>query len=138
MALSVDGGNTWKASNHGLPSAMAPTHILLDPKSPVEARVLYLTSFGRGIYKSTDGGKTWVLRNGGLPEKDPLTWRMAIDSDGTLYVVTTRRSEDGKYGNDQDGWLFRSRNTRSTRVATCLPVEASTCRPMAANTGRMC
>jgi len=110
VVASADGGVTWKVSSGGLPEKTVPTHILLDPKSPVDARVLYLTSFGRGIYKSTDGGQNWVAKNKGLPEKDPLTWRMAIDSNGTLYVVTIRRSEDGKYGNDQDGWVFRSTN----------------------------
>jgi photosystem II stability/assembly factor-like uncharacterized protein len=110
VAESVDGGRTWTATSHGLPSIMSPTHILLDPKSPVTARVLYLTAFGMGVFKSTDGGKNWERKNAGLPEKAPLTWRMAIGSDGTLYVVTIRRSQDGKYGNDQDGWLFRSRD----------------------------
>jgi photosystem II stability/assembly factor-like uncharacterized protein len=100
---------------------MAPTHILLDPKSPAEARVLYLTDFGRGIFKSTDGGQNWELKNAGLPETDPLTWRMALGSDGTLYVVTIRRSQDGKYGNDQDGWLFRSRNGADSWERVPLP-----------------
>jgi photosystem II stability/assembly factor-like uncharacterized protein len=121
VAASVDSGINWKVSNHGLPPTMAPTHILLDPKSPVEARVLYLTDFGRGVFKSTDGGQNWVLKNAGLPEKDPLTWRMAIGSDGTLYVVTIRRSQDGKYGNDQDGWLFRSRDGAESWERVALP-----------------
>jgi photosystem II stability/assembly factor-like uncharacterized protein len=121
VALSLDGGNTWKASSHGLPTTMAPTHILLDPKSPSEARVLYITAFGRGVFKSTDGGQNWVPKSVGLPEKDPLTWRMAIASDGTLYVVTIRRSEDGKYGTDRDGWLFRSRNEAENWERVPLP-----------------
>jgi photosystem II stability/assembly factor-like uncharacterized protein len=118
---SVDGGNTWTAKAQGLPSTLVPTHILLDPKSPAAARVLYLTAFGRGIFKSTDGGQNWAPKNSGLPEKDPLTWRMAMDSAGTLYVVTIRRSQDGKYGNDQDGWLFRSRNGAESWERVTLP-----------------
>ena len=111
VLISVDGGHSWTISNRGLPSAMAPTHILLDPKSPVGARVLYVTLFGLGIYKSTDGGQSWVRKSDGLPADAPLTWRMALGGDGTLYAVTIRRSEDGrKYGDDKDGWLFRSRN----------------------------
>jgi hypothetical protein len=121
VVASVDGGVTWKVSSGGLPPIMAPTHILLDPKSPPEARVLYLTSFGRGVYKSTDGGRNWVLKNKGLPETDPLTWRMTIDSNGTLYLVTIRRSEDGNYGNDQDGWLFRSFNGADSWERVPLP-----------------
>jgi photosystem II stability/assembly factor-like uncharacterized protein len=110
VVLSVDGGHSWTVTTRGLPTAMAPTHILLDPKSPVDARVLYVTAFGRGIYKSTDGGQSWVAKNNGLPEKAPFTWRMARAGDGTLYVVTIRKSQDGKYGNENDGFLFRSRD----------------------------
>ena len=121
VALSVDGGHSWTPASHGLPSAMVPTHILLDPKSPVAARVLYLTAFGIGVYKSTDGGQNWMRKSDGLPEKAPLTWRMAIGSEGTLYVVTVRRSSDGKYGNDQDGWLFRSRNGAESWERVPLP-----------------
>jgi photosystem II stability/assembly factor-like uncharacterized protein len=121
VAASVDGGDTWTAASHGLPPSAAPTHILLDPKSPVTARVLYLASFGRGIYKSTDGGQNWAPKNAGLPEKDPLTWRMALAGDGTLYVVTIRRSIDGKYGNENDGWLFRSRNGADSWERVPLP-----------------
>jgi photosystem II stability/assembly factor-like uncharacterized protein len=46
---------------------------------------------------------------------------MAIDSAGTLYVVTIRRSNDGKYGTDQDGWLFRSRNGAESWERVPLP-----------------
>jgi photosystem II stability/assembly factor-like uncharacterized protein len=119
VAASVDGGDTWTLSSDGLPK-MVPTHILLDPKSPASARVLYVTGFGKGIFKSTDGGRTWSARNGGLPP-DPLTWRMAMDRDGTLYVVTIRRSLDGQYGNDKDGWLFRSRDGADTWERVALP-----------------
>jgi photosystem II stability/assembly factor-like uncharacterized protein len=121
LVTSTDGGVTWTASAHGLPPTLAPTHILLDPKSPVTARVLYLTAFGRGIYKSTDGGQNWVLKNTGLPEQFPLTFRMALASDGTVYVVTIRRSQDGKFGNENDGWLFRSRNGADSWERVPLP-----------------
>jgi photosystem II stability/assembly factor-like uncharacterized protein len=109
VVVSTDGGVTWKTSGSGLPD-MAATHILLDPKSPPEARVLYVTGFGQGVFKSIDGGKTWAPKNIGLPENEPLTWRMAMDKNGVLYVTTIRRSQNGKYGTDDDGWVFRSRD----------------------------
>ena len=121
VVVSTDGGVTWKVSSDGIPSISDPTHILLDPKSPPESRTLYVTVFGQGIFKSTDGGKTWVPKNAGLPDKDPFTWRMAMGGDGALYVVTVRRSQDGKYGNDQDGWLFRSRDGAETWERMTLP-----------------
>jgi photosystem II stability/assembly factor-like uncharacterized protein len=108
VVVSTDGGKSWAASNQGMPEMVA-THILLDPKSPPAARVLYVTGIGRGVFKSTDGGKSWTLRNEGLPD-NPYTWRMAIDRDGTLYVVTIRRSTDGVAGSAGDGAVYRSRN----------------------------
>jgi len=52
------------------------THILLDPNSPVDARVLYVAGFGRGVYKSSDGGRVWVLKNNGITQKEPFAWRL--------------------------------------------------------------
>jgi len=117
---SLDGGNTWKASSRGLPE-MAATHILLDPKSDAKARVLYVTGFGRGVFKSSAGGQTWTAKSRGLPESEPLTWRMAMDRNGVLYVVTIRRSEDGSYGSDRDGALYRSRDGAETWERVPLP-----------------
>jgi photosystem II stability/assembly factor-like uncharacterized protein len=109
VCLSEDGGKTWQPSNQGMPPTAA-THILMDPTSPATARVLYVTGMGRGVFKSVDGGRTWSLHNQGLPAQQPLAWRLARDKDGTLYVILARRSEDGSYGNAQDGALFRSRD----------------------------
>jgi photosystem II stability/assembly factor-like uncharacterized protein len=120
VVVSTDGGRHWAVAGRGLPE-MAATDIVLDPKSPPDARVLYVTGFGRGVFKSTDGGRTWTAKNQGLPPGEPLTWRMAMDRDGGLYVVTIRRSQDGNYGNDQDGWLFRSRNGAETWERAPLP-----------------
>jgi len=107
VTRSDDGGKTWAKSNTGM-DPTAATHILLDPTSPVDARVLYVTGFGRGVYKSTDGGRTWKLKNNGMTQKKPFAWRLARSSNGTLYVVIARRSEDGGIGNDGDGALYRS------------------------------
>jgi photosystem II stability/assembly factor-like uncharacterized protein len=107
VCFSEDGGKTWHKSNSGMDDT-APTHILLDPNSPVNARVLYVAGFGRGVYKSTDGGKTWTLKNQGITQRQPFAWRFALASDGTLYVIIARRSEDGSIGNSNDGALYRS------------------------------
>jgi len=107
VCRSDDGGKTWAKSNAGM-EPTAATHILLDPSSPVDARVLYVSGFGRGIYKSIDSGRTWKLKNNGIAQKEPFAWRLARSSSGTLYVVIARRSEDGRIGNDGDGALYRS------------------------------
>ncbi len=93
VCVSVDGGRTWKPSNAGMPET-APTHILLDPTSPVEKRTLWVAAMGRGVYKSTDDGKTWTLKTTGITQSEPLAWRLARAGDfGTLYIVIARRSE---------------------------------------------
>jgi photosystem II stability/assembly factor-like uncharacterized protein len=109
VCLSEDGGKTWRQSSEGI-SQTAPTHILLDPASPREARVLYVAGFNKGVYKSTDGGKSWQLRNNGIEGREPFAWRLARDRDGVLYLVVARRSDDGSYGDAQDGALYRSRD----------------------------
>jgi photosystem II stability/assembly factor-like uncharacterized protein len=120
VCISEDGGKTWRQSNSGMRETAA-THILLDPTSPVEARVLYVAGFGRGVYKTTDGGKTWTLKNQGITQKQPFAWRLALASDGTLYVVIGRRSEDGSIGNSGDGALYRSRDSAEHWEAVPLP-----------------
>ena len=107
VCRSEDGGKNWAKSNGGMEET-APTHILLDPTSPVNKRVLYVAAFGRGVYKSTDDGKTWTLKNQGITQAQPFAWRLARASDRTLYLVIARRSEDGSIGNAGDGALYKS------------------------------
>jgi photosystem II stability/assembly factor-like uncharacterized protein len=107
VCRSEDGGRTWTRSNTGMDETAA-THILLDPTSPADARALYVAGFGRGIYKSVDGGRSWTLKNQGITQKEPFAWRLARSSNGTLYAVIARRSEDGSSGNDRDGALYSS------------------------------
>jgi len=109
VCRSDDGGRTWTKSNHGMEETAA-THILLDPTSPPNARVLYVAAFGRGVYKSVDGGKSWKLKNAGITQKEPFAWRMVRDSSGTLYVLLARRSEDGSIGTEGDGAIYKSAN----------------------------
>lgn len=107
VCRSEDGGKTWSKSNSGMEETAA-THILLDLTSPPDARVLYVTGFGRGVYKSSDSGQTWTLKNEGITQKEPFAWRLARSSNGTLYVILARRSENGSIGNDGDGAIYRS------------------------------
>lgn len=102
VVRSDDGGRTWRVQNTGMPQTAA-THILRDP-----AGTLYVTGFGRGVFKSIDGGERWTLKNGGLEGAQPLAWRLARDTKGTLYAVIARRSDDGTHGNAGDGALYRS------------------------------
>jgi photosystem II stability/assembly factor-like uncharacterized protein len=120
VCRSDDGGRNWTKSNTGMDETAA-THILLDPTSPVSARVLYVAGFGRGIYKSSDGGRTWSLKNAGITQAQPFVWRLARSSNGTLYAVVARRSEDGSIGNSGDGALYRSTDGAEHWQAIALP-----------------
>jgi photosystem II stability/assembly factor-like uncharacterized protein len=120
VCRSDDGGKTWTKSNSGMEET-APTHILLDRRSPANARVLYVAAMGRGVYKSTDDGRSWTLKNNGITQSQPLAWRLAQDSNGTLYAVIARRSEDGSIGNEGDGALYRSSDGAESWQQVTLP-----------------
>ena len=120
VCRSDDGGNHWTQSNAGMDETGA-THILLDPTSPVDARVLYVAGFGRGFYKSSDGGRSWALKNNGITQEQPFAWRLARSSNGTLYAVIARRSEDGGIGNAGDGALYRSTDGAEHWLRVSLP-----------------
>jgi photosystem II stability/assembly factor-like uncharacterized protein len=124
VCVSVDGGRTWKTSNVGMPET-APTHILLDPKSPVGHRTLWIAAMGRGVYKSTDDGATWVLKNKGIVQSDPLAWRLARAGNGTLYVVIARRSENGSIGTSGDGAVYKSTDGADSWIPVKLPEEVN-------------
>jgi photosystem II stability/assembly factor-like uncharacterized protein len=120
VCRSDDGGKTWVKSNHGMDET-APTHIVVDPGSPPDARILYVAAFGRGVYKSSDGGRTWRLKNKGISQPQPLAWRLTLHPSGTLYVILARRSEDGSIGNDGDGAIYRSRDGAENWEPVSLP-----------------
>ncbi len=120
VCRSEDGGRTWTRSNTGMDETAA-THILLDPTSPPDARVLYVAGFGRGIYKSVDGGRSWALKNQGIAQNEAFAWRLARSSNGTLYAVIARRSEDGSIGNDRDGALYSSTDGAEHWQGVALP-----------------
>lgn len=120
ICRSDDGGRNWVRSSEGMPES-AVTHVLLDPKSPRQHRVLYAAAFGRGVYKSIDGGATWMLKNGGITQKQPFAWRITQATDGTLYLVVARRSDDGSIGNAGDGALYQSADGAESWHPVALP-----------------
>ena len=120
VVMSEDGGLTWRTISEGIPETSI-THIMMEPNSPPEARVLYATGFMRGVFKSTDGGQTWNLKKNGLPEQ-PLCWRMHRDANGVLYLILVRRNEDGEIDAPSDGMIFRSRDAGENWERLKLPV----------------
>lgn len=106
VCASDDGGRTWRVTSDGMPPT-APTHLLLDPRSPVGSRTLYVTAMGQGVFKSVDGGVHWQLANDGIRESAPLAWRLCLGSDGSLYLVVFRRGENAERPGP-DGAVYRS------------------------------
>lgn len=92
VCVSEDGGRTWRACTDGMPD-VAPTHIVLDPRSPAGARRLYVAAFGTGVYRSVDSGAHWSLANHGITEEHPFAWRLVQDPGGVLYLVVFRRHQ---------------------------------------------
>ena len=121
VVASEDGGRTWKPAVAGMEQTAA-THIWLDPKSPAQARTLYVCGFGKGVYKSTDGGRRWVLRNDGLEGSEPFAWRIIPDSAGRLYLLVARRGVDGSLGSPLDGAIYRSSDGAEHWEKLALPV----------------
>jgi photosystem II stability/assembly factor-like uncharacterized protein len=80
---------------------------------------------GRGVYKSTDDGASWTLKNNGIVQQKPLAWRLARASDGTLFAVIARRSEDGSIGTPGDGALYKSTDGAETWKPVKLPAETN-------------
>jgi len=121
ILISDDGAEHWTPVSEDIGEA-AMTHILIDPESKADNRTLYACAFGKGVYKSMDGGKSWKQRNTGIEGNEPFAWRLTHrESDGSLFLVVSRRSSDGSIGNDQDGAVYRSDNGAETWQKIVLP-----------------
>ena len=87
VCVSRDYGASWKHEAQGMPLRPA-TSIVLDPKSPKDARTLYAGVFMEGVYKSTDDGKTWTLKKNGLGDPQNMrVYRLILHRDGSLFAI---------------------------------------------------
>ncbi|HHJ20537.1 MAG TPA: hypothetical protein ENJ84_12070, partial [Gammaproteobacteria bacterium] len=112
---STDAGETWTVMKTGLPDAQVWS-IALDKNSPVNARILYATSYDHGIYKTTDGGASWFPVNNGLGDNGNLQVRKVLIDPGdsaTLYAgIEVKQIENEADGSIQtiEGGLYQSTN----------------------------
>jgi len=88
VAMSMDGGKTWKPSSEGIGQNTPSTSIVLDGNSPANNRTLYVASYGKGVFKSLDEGHTWSEKNKGI-EGSLAAFEITISPDGVLYLVTS-------------------------------------------------
>ena len=117
VCRSDDGGKTWMASNSGMEETAA-THILLDPKSPPNARTLYVAAFGRGVYKSTDDGRTWTLKNHGMTQT--ATFCLAIGAELRRNALRTLSATVGERQHWECGrWRYLSFDRWRAELDTC-------------------
>jgi len=125
ILMTENGGKSWMPVSDDIGEA-AMTHILIDTSSNKESRTLYACAFGKGVYKSVDGGKTWQQKNEGLKSKEPFAWRIVKrEKDGVLFLILSRRSDDGTIGNEGDGTVYRSDNNAETWTPVALPAETN-------------
>ena len=120
VLLSNDAGKTWQPVSSSMGEA-AVTHLLVDPTSDKNSRTLYACAFGKGVYKSTDGGMSWERKNKGIQGNQPFAWRIERrESDGTLFLVVSRRSYDSVRG-EYDGALYQSTDGAESWTRILLP-----------------
>lgn len=88
LVLSHDGGKTWQTISNALPSLVSTLAI-----SPTDAKVLYASADGMGLFKSTDGGVTWTAINtdlGLMPGARFSVTAIAFDATNShrIYITT--------------------------------------------------
>ncbi len=115
ICISRDFGASWKNEAQGIP-LHAVTSVVLDPRNPKNARILYAGVFLEGVYKSIDDGKTWTPKKNGLgsPENMRVS-RVILHPDGTLFaMICAMRPARGKPLSSAGVGLYRSRNGAET------------------------
>lgn len=100
VLISVNGGNTWTASDSGLPPRTAPTNysvatIALSPNFASDATVFVAiqgTAAGgpSAVYRSTDRGSVWFPFDAGLTDRSVQAFALSANfaNDATLFLGT--------------------------------------------------
>ncbi len=98
---SDDKGYTWQRIGLQDASMGILRIVVIDPKSPVNNRTIYIGSEKKGIYKSTDGGKTW--QNITLPPTKGANNIMDLKIDPVASKKIYAGTEAGLFVSDNNG-----------------------------------
>ncbi len=82
IAVSDDGGYTWRWSNKGLPPRFSTAYRLSKTGDDT-----YLGTNAAGVFKSTDFGDSWFPINNGITAATTLD--ITFDSEGTIYTANS-------------------------------------------------
>ncbi len=118
VAVSTNGGKSWTPTVEGMGFNSPSTSIVLDKNSPAGNRTLYVSVYGKGVFKSVDDGKTWELRNNGI-EESLAAFELTLQPDGTLFLITSPlpQHKNGAQGREMFmGALYKSTDGAATWV----------------------
>ena len=115
VCISRDFGASWHPEAQGIPPKPV-TSIVIDPRSPRNARTLYAGVFMEGVYKSTDSGKTWAIKKDGLGHPANMrVYRVILHKDGALFaVICAKRPARGRALLSQGVGVYRSQDGAET------------------------
>ncbi len=116
---SIDGGETWRRLENGLPGLMGNTGVAVSPANPNRVYAMIEAAEG-GIFRSDDGGENWsrVNEDKGIRDRGWYYTHIFADpgDEDTLYVLSNSvvKSIDGgktlseitsPHGDNHDLWI---------------------------------
>ncbi len=95
--------------------------IAIDPQN---TNVLYLGTWGSGVYKSTDSGKSWEPARAGLGNQ--LIWSLAVDPSNSS-IIYAGTHKDGVYKSVDGGstWFSSSSGIQNSAVVYTIAIDPS-------------
>lgn len=96
---SIDKGDSWQRIYYGIDTKYPLSSVAI---SPEDKNIIFLSSYGDGIYQSQDNGKTWQKKNKNLDNLNLSDIKISPQNDSILFAI----------GNEKD--LYKSDNRGET------------------------
>ncbi len=103
---STDRGATW-AAVQVLGGSSVIHGIFIDPQSPVNNRIIYIST-SDGIFKSTNNGTSWAEKNTGLPHVETRRLRGVYDNNSLVLFVSLNTQGNPSSPSSFRGGLYKS------------------------------